>query len=202
MSLPLILASASPRRRSILKKNGIKFRIVVSRVAENHPRPCPGPAQLVRYLALKKGLAVAKNHPADVVLAADTLVFLDGKPIGKPRHVKDGARILRRLSGRWQDVYTGVAVVWDGGRRRLSGVARSRVLFRALSEREIIDASSRNLDKAGGYAVQEKRDGFVKKITGDYDNVVGLPMRVVKRLLRRAGRAHALAKRVGDNIHL
>ena len=195
-TLPLILASGSPRRRAILKQHGISFRVIVSEVSENHPRPCPPPARLVRILALKKGLAVAKHYPEHLVLSADTLVFVDGKPIGKPRDAKDGARMLRRLSGRWQDVYTGVAVAWAGGRRHFQGVARSRVLFRTLTDDDINRAASQHLDKAGGYAVQEKKDGFVKKITGDYDNVVGLPMRVVKKLLLRGRRAHALTKRI------
>jgi septum formation protein len=193
---PLVLASGSPQRRRILTEHRVAFRVVVSHVSENHPRPCPPPSSLVRHLALKKGLSVAQQNQTDTVLAADTLVFLDGKPIGKPRDAKDGARILRKLSGRWQDVYTGVAVVWDGGARRLLGVGRSRVLFKTLSEAEIVRAASQNLDKAGGYAVQEKKDGFVERISGDYDNVVGLPMRVVKKLLLRRGRAHALTKRI------
>jgi septum formation protein len=180
----------------ILKEHGMKFRTVVSSVSENHPRPCPPAPRLVQHLALKKGVSVSKKYPEELVLAADTLVFLKGKPIGKPRDAKDGARMLRRLSGQWQDVYTGVALVWGGGRRHVMGVARSRVLFRVLQEEEIVEASARHLDKAGGYAVQQKKDGFVRKITGDYDNVVGLPMRVVKRLLRRGRRAHALLKRV------
>jgi septum formation protein len=156
---------------------------------------------LVKQLALKKGTSVAKIEPTRMVLAADTLVFLDGKPIGKPRDAQHAAAILRRLSGHWQDVYTGVALVWNGGERRLTGAARSRVLFRKLSAAEIHAASARNLDKAGGYAVQEKQDGFVVRITGDYDNVVGLPMRVVKRLLRR-GRADLLAEGIRNHRNL
>src|SRR5689334_4417726 len=100
----LILASGSPQRRSILKSHGIKFRVVISNVSERVPRPVPPASQLVRHLALKKALSVAQNYENDVVLGADTLVFLDKKPIGKPRDDRDGARILRRLSGRWQDV--------------------------------------------------------------------------------------------------
>lgn len=182
-TLPLILASASPRRRAILKKDGFKFKIVISHVSERHPSPCPPAGKLVQYLALKKAVSVARQYPERIVLAADTLVFLDGKPIGKPKHAQDGKRILRRLSGRWQDVYTGVAII--KGNKKKVGLARSRVQFRPLSEFDIEQAASKHLDKAGGYAVQEKKDGFVRKITGDYDNVVGLPMRVVLRLLKR-----------------
>lgn len=181
-----------------MRKAGYRFRIIPSHVSERAPKAL-GPAQLVRHLALKKAVATARKYPNDVVLGADTLVFLQNDVIGKPRNEKHALQILRKLSGRWQRVITGVAVAWDGGKRTVAQTATSRVKFRRLSLDEMARASTKHLDKAGGYAVQEKGDGFVEKIDGDYDNVVGLPMRVVKKLLRRS--ADAFAKRLGHDVH-
>jgi septum formation protein len=168
-----------------MKAAGYTFLIRPTDVPEHQPRGLT-PSQLVSHLALKKALAAAKKFPHDVIVGADTLVFIGKKVIGKPRHPKHAAQILRRLSGAWQRVYTGVALVRNGGKIRRTRSAVSYVKFRRLSEREIADASTRHLDKAGAYAVQHKKDKFVERIKGDYDNVVGLPMRVVKKLLRGA----------------
>jgi septum formation protein len=194
----LILASASPRRKSLMREAGYRFKIIPSHVSERAPRGLKE-AKLVTYLALKKALSVSKKYPFDVILGADTLVFLDHHVIGKPRDHRHAAKMLGQLSGRWQKVYTGVAVVWEGGKQRSAQSALSYVKFRDLKAQEIQKASKQNLDKAGAYAVQEKRDGFVEKIRGDYNNVVGLPMRVVKKLLGRS--AKALAKRIGHKIN-
>ena len=149
----------------------------------------------VTSLAIKKAVATAKKFPNDIVLGADTLVFINGHAVGKPKNPVHAKRMLRELSGKWQRVYTGVAVVWDGGARTMKKAAVSYVKFWKLSDADIERASQKHLDKAGGYAVQQKGDGFVAEIRGDYDNVVGLPMRVVKLLLGRSG-AHAFLKRV------
>lgn len=193
----LILASASPRRRVLMKAHRYRFRIEPSHVSEGQPRHL-APAALVRFLALKKARWMAKRRKNDVVLGADTLVFIHGKILGKPRNVAEGERMLQTLSGAWQRVITGVAVVWDGGKKEKVAHAVSWVRMRRLSDEEIRSAARRHLDKAGGYAVQEKGDSFVERIRGDYDNVVGLPMRVVDKLLR--GVVHALSKRLGDDI--
>ncbi len=167
-----------------MKEAGYRFKIVVSNAKETVPRGV-GPHSLVRTLALKKALAVAKHHPQAVVLGADTIVYINKRIVGKPRDQKHAVRILRELSGAWQKVYTGVAVVWAGGKRHKQSVAVSKVKIRKLTEKDLAWASAKHLDKAGAYAVQEKRDPFVEKIVGDYDNVVGLPMRLVKKLLAR-----------------
>ena len=178
-----ILASASPQRKTILKKAGYKFRIIPSHAAETHPRKL-GPAALVKHLALKKALSIAKEYPEEIILGADTLVFVGKRPIGKPRNVKDAQRILRILSGAWQRVYTGVAVVQAGGKTKRTGASVSYVKLKKLTAEEIIAASTKHLDKAGAYSIQHKKDRFVEKLRGDYDNVVGLPLRLVKKLLR------------------
>ncbi len=183
----LILASASPRRRILMKKHGFKFRIIPSHVPEN-VRGKLSPRQFVNHLALKKAVHISKKYPDDVVLGADTIVFQSGRIIGKPKHAEDAAKILWRLSGAWQKVYTGVAVVWNGGKYNVVKAGVTSVKFRKLGDRDIRMASKKHLDKAGAYSVQQKNDPFVERMVGDYDNVVGLPMRVVKELLGRCRR--------------
>lgn len=183
-----MLASVSPRRKYILREAGIPFRVIPSRVREVHPRGV-SPARLVTSLALQKALAVSKRCPDDIVIGADTLVYINGHIIGKPKNQRHAVRILKELSGAWQSVYTGVAVVWWGGRKHRVAAACSKVKLKHLSAEEIKRAASQHLDKAGAYAVQEKKGRFVEKIKGDYDNVVGLPMRVVRKLLRAADQA-------------
>lgn len=185
IKIPLILASVSPRRRHLLKESGYRFRVVSSHVSERISKSL-SPSKMVTSLALRKALAVSKRYPNCLVLAADTIVFIDGKVIGKPRDPSHAKKLLLTLSGRWQKVYTGVAVVCKRLALVRSSFAVSSVKMRSLKNDEINHASTKHLDKAGAYAVQEKDDQFVEKIIGDYDNVVGLPMRVVRRLLRLA----------------
>jgi septum formation protein len=185
--LTVILASGSPRRKALMREHGYRFRTVVSGVNESVPRGTK-PSAMVKLLAVRKAVAVAKKHPDEIVIGADTTVFINGRIIGKPRNPAHAARMLRTLSGAWQKVYTGVAVAWAGGRKTVSGAAVSGVKMRRLTDAEIARASRKHLDKAGGYAVQERKDAFVERIRGDYDNVVGLPMRLVKRLLTAAVR--------------
>ncbi len=169
-----------------MKEHGYRFVVRPSGVNERVPRGT-APAAMVKLLAKRKALSVAKSHPEDIVIGADTTVFIKGRIIGKPRNEKHGRQMLRTLSGAWQKVYTGVAVAWDGGKNVAVGAAVSGVKMRRLSEEEIARAAKKHLDKAGGYAVQESEDAFVERITGDYDNVVGLPMKLVGKLLRRPG---------------
>jgi septum formation protein len=184
----LILASESPRRRRLLKEAGFKFRVLPSRIKETHSKRL-SPSRIVRTLAIKKALKISRQHPHDYVIGSDTIVFINRHVVGKPRHARHAESILRELSGAWQKVYTGVALVWDGGKSIKSGVAVSSVKMRALNFADIKRASRTHLDKAGAYAVQETKDPFVEKIRGDYDNVVGFPMRIVRRLLRFSGEA-------------
>ncbi|MBI5622920.1 MAG: septum formation protein Maf [Elusimicrobia bacterium] len=181
---PLILASASPRRRSLLKRLGVPFRVVPSRASESTRQR--DPRRLVVELALRKALSVARRHPRSAVLGADTIVFSRGEVIVKPRSHADSLRILRRINDCWHRVYTGVALALDGGRLSFTECALSRVRARRLSEAELRSLAGKHLDKAGGYAVQDRRDPFIKRVSGDHDNVVGLPMRAVRRLWRKA----------------
>lgn len=180
---PLILASASPQRRALLKKLRIPFEIVPSHVPEDSPEK--NPRKLVALLARKKTLAIARRRPDAVVLGSDTTVVCRGEILNKPVDRKDSERILRLLNGRWQRVYTGVCVAVDGGKKTYSEVAVSKVLSRKLSDQELARFVGKHMDKAGGYAVQDKDDPFVEKVVGDFDNVIGLPLRLVRKLLKK-----------------
>ena len=178
----LILASASPRRRAILRAAGVRFRVSVSGVDENIAERRP--RRMVVTLARAKALAVAAKHPGELVLGADTTVVCAGKILGKPEDLADAVRMLELQSGRWQRVYTGVALA--RGRRVWTGVAVSRVKARKLDHERLARLAGKHMDKAGGYAVQDRKDPLVERIVGDRDNVVGLPMRVVRALLAKA----------------
>lgn len=188
-STRLILASASPRRRELLSRLDQAFDVVVPGVEEK-PWPNEQPASYVLRNASKKARAVAEQNPRATILAADTIVVLDGTILEKPEDEKHAAEILRQLSGRSHEVITGVCV-WrptDDGFREVTDATRTTVCFRTLSEKDIADyvATGEPMDKAGAYGIQGGASGFVESIDGPYDNVVGLPGDVVRRLLALA----------------
>ena len=184
----LILASASPRRREILAGMGAAgFEIRPSDHESPLRRDLPV-RSAVTEIALGKGRDIAKGcGPEDIVIAADTLVFLDGEPLGKPRDEADAKRMLLALAGRDHQVITGMAVIRGGLTLRHAEVTRVR--FRALTEAEIdwYVATGEPLDKAGAYGVQSLGRLLVEGIFGDYYNVVGLPVCPLARMLREAG---------------
>lgn len=177
----LILASQSPRRRELLAREGVEFRIVVKDVEEEHDASLP-PEELCARNAAAKASAVAQEYPEQIVIGADTLVFIDGRPLGKPADAAEAVRMLSTLQGRTHCVCTAVAVFMPGGERR-DFAEKSYVTFRTLSPDAIAHymALVHVLDKAGAYAIQEHGEMIIEKIEGDYDNIVGLP---VTRLLR------------------
>ena len=191
--MELILASQSPRRRELLSDAGYSFRILVSQADETLPAGTP-PAEGVRILAERKAKAVESTLPPEIlraapvfVIGADTLVERDGVALGKPRDEADAAAMLSLLSGARHRVVTGVAVVVGG--RVFSGIETTTVTFRPLSRTEIAEyvASGEPMDKAGAYGIQAGADRFVKTVDGEIDNVIGLPLRLLARLLREAG---------------
>lgn len=182
-----ILASASPRRRQLLRTLRIPFKVVPSRVGERSARRTP--RGIVLDLALRKARAVAARRKRALVLGADTLVVCRGQVLSKPRNAADARRILRLLNGRWQRVYTGLALVDSDTGRSWKEAALSRVKARKLAHEELERFVGRHMDKAGAYAVQDKDDPFIEKVVGPRDNVVGLPLANVRSLLRRALRA-------------
>lgn len=182
----LILASESPRRKVLLKKLGIPFRIIPSQLAE----PPPGlltPVAYSRKLALAKAQGVARNLSEGLVLGADTIVVHRGKILGKPVDFAQGCRMLGVLQGTTHRVITAVALVDAKSQKATVRHAVSIVTMRRLSPEAIARHAAKNLDKAGSYAVQEKRDGLVTKIQGSYTNVVGFPLELVRKLLKGLG---------------
>lgn len=182
---PLILASGSPRRRELLAHLWPDFAVVPSDVPEDSPEGEPGPLALA--LARRKAAAVAAGNPEAIVLGSDTVVFLDGRSLEKPRDEAENLDFLRRLSGRTHTVATAVCVLrrdWE-----YSGVTSVAVTFRALSPAAArhYAASGEGLDKAGGYGVQGLGMALVARIEGDPSAVVGLPLALTAGLLRAAG---------------
>lgn len=185
----IILASASPRRRAILRQLGIPFRIS----PVGFPEPPPGPGEsAARYavrMARTKALQCGRKHRAGLVIGADTVVVAAGRILGKPGTEQEARAMLRSLSGRWHEVTTGLCLV-DGKRRMIrSGATTTRVRVRRLSSREIewyID-SGEYRDKAGAYAIQGLAGLFIDRIEGCYFNVVGFPVSAFERLCRDLG---------------
>jgi len=185
MSRPLVLASASPRRRRLLALAGLDFEVVPAEVDES-PRPDERPADLVRRLAQAKAEHVGQSRPADWILAADTLVVLGNLVLGKPRDRAEAARMLARLSGKTHEVLTGYGLFNQALKRGHLDCCRSEVEFRELTARDIekyLD-SGEPLGKAGAYAIQGHGAGLVKRVNGSYTNVVGLPLAEIIELLR------------------
>ncbi|OFV83893.1 MAG: septum formation protein Maf [Acidobacteria bacterium RIFCSPHIGHO2_01_FULL_67_28] len=184
----LILASASPRRRELLRQAGFTFEVVAPEVDETYPGG-EDPAAFAERLALAKAAQIAQRFTAKddvVVLGADTVVVADGEVLGKPVSADDARAMLRKLSGIAHRVITGVALAAPGAARRAVGHEVTRVFFRPLTEEEITAyvATGEPLDKAGAYAAQGRAARFVTRVEGCYFNVVGLPVALVDRLLR------------------
>jgi len=179
----LILASKSPRRIELLKKYGIPFKIVPAGIREKNS--FKKPELVVRDLSYRKALAVAANYPDRPVLGADTIVYCRKKILGKPRNKKDALRLLRTQNGTWQKVFTGITLIWLEKDIFITEHEVSACLARKFSEKELLELAGRHLDKAGAYAVQDKNDYFIKKIEGRFDNVVGFPMNIVRKFLKK-----------------
>ena len=190
MSDELILASASPRRRELMERLGRPFRVMPAHVDES-PDEAIEPSVLAERLAERKAGAIAGTLSKGIVIGADTIVSLEGRIIGKPRDRADAVAILSRLSGSRHAVITGVCVIDAATGARAVESETTRVTMRRMSRAEIeAYVNSGEADgKAGAYAIQETGDRYVEKLEGDLDNVVGLPMRLLERMLRRIERA-------------
>lgn len=183
----LILASQSPRRRDLLAREGVPFTVVVAPTHEVYDATL-APEKLCAVNAAAKAAAVAATHPRDTVVGADTLVFIDGVPLGKPADLADARRMLRTLAGRTHSVCTAVAVFLPGGERR-DFTETSFVTFCPMTEADIERYLGEVyvLDKAGAYAMQEKSELIVERVEGDVDNVIGLPVTTLLAVLRASG---------------
>lgn len=184
--MEVILASASPRRRELLEQIGVSFRICVSDADERCD--ISDPEDLVRFLSEKKAESVFEQNPDAVIIAADTVVYLEGEGImGKPKDDADAYRMISKLSGNVNEVYTGVTVRDKDGAETFA--VKTEVYFKTLSDKEIRDyvASGECSDKAGAYAIQGRACVFIEKINGDYFNVVGLPLSPLYDILKKKG---------------
>jgi septum formation protein len=182
----ITLASASPRRRELLRQIGIAHSVHPAGIDERRA-PGEAPADYVRRLARAKAQAVWRERPAAVVLAADTAVVLGGELFGKPGDLTEGLRMLGALSGRTHEVLTAVAVRHPAGGGELVSV--SEVSFRALTAAECRRYwdSGEPLGKAGGYAIQGLAATFIARLAGSYSGVMGLPLAETAALLTAAG---------------
>ncbi len=184
-----ILASASPRRRALLKEIIPEFSVLPA-TGEERVEGNPSPELLVRTLATQKAEEIAEKFggQAVAVLGADTVVAVDGEVLGKPKDEADAVRMLTLLSGRAHEVYTGVCIVYGDGetpRKRLVDCSRTEVVFRALTKDEI-EAYVRTgspMDKAGAYGIQD--GDLVARIEGSFTGVVGLPVELCKSMIER-----------------
>lgn len=184
----LVLASASPRRRQLLTEAGFPFEIIAPNVREVSSRNFTL-CEATSWNALRKGLVVARDQPDDVILAADTLVELNGRVIGKPADRADAARTLRLLSGRTHIVASSVFIAHLRGGRSENFTVLSRVVFKQLTDRAIKEylANLDPLDKAGAYAAQGAGHVVIARIIGSRSNVIGLPMEETSAALKRFG---------------
>jgi len=185
---PLILASASPRRRELLSQLGCVFSVVTAEVIENED-PATDPRQMVLHNAALKAQWVADRCPDAVVLGADTTVFVEGHALNKPATLSEARSMLRRLSGRTHTVFTGMAVRHEARRLRIDSGASSDVTFRILDDAVIDEYLGKVhvFDKAGGYAIQDHGELLVAKFSGELSTIVGLPLTLTKQLLTEAG---------------
>ena len=182
---PLILASASPRRAELLKLLPVTFRVLpghADEVAHEHLSPL----EVCQLNAHRKARVVAKKIPDALVLAADTLVFLDNEILGKPRTLAEARQMISRLQGRHHQVVTGVCLMHLRRHRERIFAVSTDVLFHPLNARQIRDylASIQPFDKAGAYAIQDSGEKIISEISGSYSNVVGLPVEKLREELK------------------
>lgn len=184
----IILASQSPRRQELLKNLGFTDFEIIPAKGEEQIIAGLLPEEEVCAIALGKAREVALQCGNDsLIIAADTLVFLDGKPLGKPKDKNDAVRMLKALSGRAHTVMTGVAVIYNG--HETAECESTKVFFRDMTDAEIVRyvESGEPMDKAGSYGIQQFGSVFIPRIEGDYFNVMGLPVCRLYSMLEKMG---------------
>ena len=185
ISMPIVLASGSPRRKEILQQMGYSFTVNTSNTKESIDG---APEEMVLHLSEEKARAVASQYDNALVLGADTIVAIEDRILGKPHTEKQAAEMMHLLSGKWHSVYTGVCVINTRTKTMVKQAVQTRVHFLPLDEEVIYDyiKTAEPYDKAGGYALQGAAGVFIDKIEGSYSNVIGLPMHVADFLLKKA----------------
>ena len=184
----IILASASPRRKELLEKIGLTFKIDPSDYPEDL-MPGTKPEELVITISQGKARAVAAKYPNALIIAADTIGVIRGRIIGKPHSAAEAVKMLGLLSGKSHRVISGLTVIDSRTQKLISKTVETRVYFKNMTEAEISRyvASGEPLDKAGAYAIQGLGSLLVEKIHGDYYNVMGLPLNALSHILRDFG---------------
>lgn len=187
-AVPLVLASASPRRLALLEQIGVRPAVIDPAEIDETPHKVELPRQLAGRLAAAKAQIVAARHPGAFVLGADTVVAVGRRILPKPEEPDEAHRCLALLSGRSHRVFGGITLVTPSG-KTLSRVVMTRVSFKRLSqeETEAYIAGGEWRGKAGGYAIQGRAAAFARDLGGSYSNVVGLPLFETNALLRGAG---------------
>jgi septum formation protein len=186
---PLVLASASPRRRELLHKLGLAFSVCPADVDESLWEGELPQAYVARLCEAKARAIAGRGQQTSAVLGADTTVVLDGEVLGKPHDLAESEQMLRRLRARTHDVHTGVAVVLWPEQRAYRMTVTTQVRFRDFDDATLLRyvASREGMDKAGSYGIQELGAGLVSEVHGSYSNVVGLPAAETLGLLGEAG---------------
>lgn len=184
----LILASTSPRRREILALLGLPFEVIAPQFEESILPHRPVEEEVLEF-AVGKARSVAKDHPESLVIGSDTMIFLDGKKIGKPDSRENAKEILRALAGKTHHIFTSIAVLDDLRGPGLNTVEQVAVRMRNYSETELERylASHESLDKAGAYSIQGQGRALIESIEGDYLAAVGLPLRPIAGYLKSRG---------------
>lgn len=185
---PIILASKSPRRKELLEKLGLKFQIIPSDYKEDINLKL-SPLKLARFLSAKKAEAISHKYSDHIIIAADTFVLLGNTPLGKPKTKKEAAEMLKKISGKLVSVITGYTIIDTSTDKEISKAIKTKVYIKDLSNREIQGyiKTGEPLDKAGAFAVQGIGAVIIKKIDGDFFNVVGLPVFDLAETLKEFG---------------
>jgi septum formation protein len=184
----IILASASPRRKELLEKIGLKFEVDASNCVEEVD-PALEPDELTRRISLTKAKSVAPRYKDALIIAADTIGVIGKKLLGKPQTVDEARKMLAQISGKSHEVITGFTVLDTATNKIISGTVYTKVYIKKLTTQEI-DAyvqTGEPLDKAGAYGIQGLGAVIVEKIEGDYYNVVGLPLSALAEVLKEFG---------------
>jgi septum formation protein len=192
----IVLASASPRRRLLLAKLGLKFVVAPSNVKEVAELKGMPIEELVQRNALMKARAIAGKEQGALIIGCDTDIYFKGKVIGKPKNAEDAKRILREFSNKWHSIISGIAIIDTATGREITDFEKTKVKVKRLSEQKISKyvMTGEPLDKAGAYGIQEKGRFLIEKFDGSYSNIVGLPLEKLTLRLKEFG-VHILRKR-------
>jgi septum formation protein len=184
----IILASASPRRKELLEKLGLKFEVDASN-CEEEIDPVLGPDELVRRISITKAKAVAQRHQDAVIIAADTIGVIGKKLLGKPHTADEAGKMLAKISGKSHEVITGFTILDTVTNKIMTGTVSTKVYIKKLTQQEIAAyvQTGEPLDKAGAYGIQGRGAVIVEKIEGDYYNVMGLPLSALTEALIEFG---------------